>query len=134
MDTSETYIEMCREAKEIQKKSKNYEWGDYIYLNMGEINSRVTIASSSWRDLGELETWWLPRQDQLQEMMIGHDVNQLLWDFICFVKHPIGNGCFDGDNEYVVQFTTFEQLWLAFVMKERWNKIWNGTKWQPSKT
>jgi len=129
---------MCREAKEIQKKSKNYEWGDWFLSKYGTKRSPryaiAVIGMDDWYNPKDDGWVWLPRQDQLQEMMIGYDVNQLLWNFICFVKHPIGNGCFDGDNEYVVQFTTFEQLWLAFVMKERWNKIWNGTKWQPSKT
>ena len=22
-----------------------------------------------------------------------------------------------------------DQLWLAFAMKEKFNKLWNGTKW-----
>lgn len=27
------------------------------------------------------------------------------------------------------EFKTMEQLWLAFVMKECFNKTWNGKQW-----
>ncbi len=26
-------------------------------------------------------------------------------------------------------FTSMEQLWLAFVMKEKYNKVWDGEEW-----
>lgn len=29
------------------------------------------------------------------------------------------------ERDYWTIFTTFEQLWLAFVMKERYRRIWN---------
>jgi len=63
-----------------------------------------------------------PRQDQLQEMLkdkyawskkFPHD---LIWDFSSFIQ----------DNEKI---NSMEQLWLAFVMKEKFNKIWNGEDW-----
>ena len=28
---------------------------------------------------------------------------------------------------------SFEQMWLAVVMKEKYNKIWNGTEWEGGK-
>lgn len=31
--------------------------------------------------------------------------------------------------EYPKQFTSMEQLWLAFVMKEKYGKIWDGEDW-----
>jgi hypothetical protein len=30
---------------------------------------------------------------------------------------------------YWGNFTSWEQLWLAFVMKEKSNKIWDGKQW-----
>ena len=46
---------------------------------------------------------WLPRQDQLQGM----------------VEYTVG----------VNKFNSMEQLWLAFVMSEKYNKKWDGKDW-----
>ncbi len=91
-----------------------------------------------------LERWlfiWLPHQDQLQEMLNYKELKD---------RNPHGWFCFgvpgyqwnddfgygEGDDkeiEYYRQFTSMEQLWLAFVMKELWNKIWDGEVWIMSK-
>lgn len=68
-------------------------------------------------------------QDQLQEMVRDESTayglesrfNNWLcsgegWDF-GFEKAALGKN------------PSMEQLWLAFVMKEKHNKIWNGEKW-----
>ena len=96
---------------------------------------------------------WLPTQSQLQEMVLEkkqttllEPVAKLCLEFDEFI-HP-DNYCLHGDNresgmfnheycqECVVkgnllfqQFTSMEQLWLAFVMKEKFNKTWNGEAW-----
>jgi hypothetical protein len=80
---------------------------------------------------------WLPRQDQLQEMIEGH-WSEVLGRFTYWL---------DGPNSLVsiptikllkerVDFVkrleridSMEQLWLAFVMKEKYGKIWNGEEW-----
>lgn len=37
---------------------------------------------------------------------------------------------FDGEiSSYSYNFDSFEQLWLAFVMKEKYSKQWNGKEW-----
>lgn len=33
-------------------------------------------------------------------------------------------------NILLEQFTSMEQLWLAFVMKEKYNKTWDGNEWK----
>ena len=67
---------------------------------------------------------WLPRQDQLQKMVEDKDgceeywYNRLIADFNIYcmkIKDPIFSP---------------EQLWLAFVMKEKYNKTWNGEDWK----
>ena len=71
---------------------------------------------------------WLPRQDQLQAMLI--------------TEHPMGipNASMprrlikymaDWYDNYpeAYWFTSMEQLWLAIVMKEKYNKVWNGDEW-----
>lgn len=71
---------------------------------------------------------WLPRQDQLQKMIIGRGgresrivVHESLYRFSYsnYKKGAHPTNIFD----------TQEQLWLAFVMKEKYGKVWNGTDW-----
>lgn len=61
------------------------------------------------------------RQDQLQEMVIGEyhyePVASLLDDFEHW-RDIYGHN----------SLTSMEQLWLAFVMKKRWGKVWDGEK------
>ena len=69
---------------------------------------------------------WLPFQDQLQKMM-GCDYNDWLPDFLGFVfDFHEGRFLFE---DYPKQFTSMEQLWLAFVMKEKYGKVWDGATW-----
>lgn len=75
---------------------------------------------------------WLPRQDQLQEMLDPHKPDRplrfqdetfsMLDDLYSFVNV---NDFPDSD------MWSFEQWWLAFVMKEKFGKTWNGEEWQP---
>jgi len=72
---------------------------------------------------------WLPRQDQLQEMVAPkEDVQHLLLHFY----NRVG-ALFNEKDKPWLQFKSFEQLWLAFVMKEKYNKIWNGKDWEKIK-
>jgi len=71
---------------------------------------------------------WLPRQDQLQEMVFelvqskpGKCRTRLMKLFAEFLE-------FVGDSG--ANYDSFEQLWLAFVMKEKYNKVWNGNDWE----
>ncbi|QIB90992.1 hypothetical protein [Methanosarcina mazei] len=65
MDTSEKYIRMCREAKEIQYLW-NFENGDYVFDSSdGEI-----IIWFGYPPKELLEVVWLPKQDQYQEICI----------------------------------------------------------------
>jgi len=33
-------------------------------------------------------------------------------------------------KNYTAIFNSMEQLWLAFVMKEKFDKVWNGEDWE----
>jgi len=127
MDTSKEYIEMCRKAEDIQTLW-NFKDGDYIYTSHKN-------NEPSWRVWSGYDAWdypcvtslrdpiWLPRQDQLQDMVIEK-----------YKKHW-GNSVMLGLMEEVVgwgtQYTyvSMEQLWLCFVMDERYGKLWNGSEW-----
>ena len=72
---------------------------------------------------------WLPRQDQLQEMV---DLPYLV-KFECQHERIIGELIVFGSDKhskvFMVSGKSMEQLWLAFVMKEKYNKTWDGEKW-----
>jgi len=64
-------------------------------------------------------TVWLPRQDQLQEMIKSISAFGRLKRFYRFVY-------FEENRRHE---WSMEQLWLAFVMKEKYEKVWDGTEW-----
>ena len=63
---------------------------------------------------------WLPRQDQLQGM-VGRDWRYIFPKFIWWYT--------DVDMRHLEIISSMEQLWLAFVMKEKFGKTWNGEEW-----
>lgn len=139
MDTSETYIKMCEKAVEIQAIWHNPELiGTYpsnkgfgLHYEQGYEGS--FYAYSGWRiglvDYEYCTSYdkphiWLPRQDQLQEMT-PYESRSYLWPIYNFACEQ---DSIDGRRNIYV-FTSMEQLWLAFVMKTRWNKFWDGEDW-----
>lgn len=69
---------------------------------------------------------WLPRQDQLQKMIEPSGLsNYLLYRFWDFLTHEKGQYAF---NVYARGFNTMEQLWFAFVMYDKYKKVWDVTK------
>ena len=153
MDNLEEYIEKCSKAKEIQKlwkkeigdicsviwKKKNdgglhrcilqreptrgleYNNNEWWYYN-GKINEehfRRRLLDKEYR-----KVIWLPTQEDLQNM-INMDFDQCassFWDFM-------STGEWADVHCEVDKFKSWEQLWLCFVMKENYNKIWNGKDW-----
>ena len=150
MDTSKEYILMCEKAWEIQKAWKP-EMGDWVrvqddpksewrppkkdsytyvlYKVIGEqdptfINLQIT-SIKEWikegRDYCSGYPIWLPRQDQLQNMI----------DWTSY-SYPISAMVFQLEEFYRTLKelpNSMEQLWLAFVMKEKHNKTWDGKEW-----
>ena len=121
MDTSETYIKMC-DCEEIQGQSKDKHDRCSFWAK-----SLITGKHSVWMDLHNPDDTWLPRQDQIQEMLekplcfdirFVHKPNALLYYLAKFQdQHPS------------IKYETMEQLWLAFYMYEKHGKVWNGDKW-----
>lgn len=138
--------DLLRETRE-----GNFEEGDYIWVDSGiyliggdcyEVQeySRygLEIASAGYCEgygFNVKKVIWLPRQDELQEMVDEGNVLELLSAFDCFIytdfKIAPQNNLIQRRfwNLYVTQFTSMEQLWLAFVMKEKYNKTWENGKW-----
>ena len=134
MDTSAQYIKMCEEAVEIQTVWEPSE-GDFV----AEIESKhlTHILKESARggliievgwdgdhyDFMREDSVWLPRQDQLQEM-VGVHLPKLVDNFWQWLYDKTGY-----ETVLMDTFTSFEQLWLAFVMHEKYGKRWDGNEW-----
>ncbi|MCK4446824.1 MAG: hypothetical protein KAW56_07060 [Candidatus Marinimicrobia bacterium] len=72
---------------------------------------------------------YLPTQEQLQEMWQKEyfkNPNRHGW-FGCFINFIDGN--YKDDLIADEYFKDMTELWLAFVMKEGYNKSWTGEKW-----
>lgn len=114
MDTSKKYIKMCEKATKIQSGSQfghvkfNYFAGQSLRIYYGGI------------DTIETHYIWLPRQDQLQEMLPNYDLDSLEVKFHLWLN--------DINYSSNSELKSFEQLWLAFVMKEKFNKYWDNEK------
>ena len=124
MDTSKEYIKMCEKAEEIHKR-----WcpnvGDFVYR--GKEYLKIKDACCVVTDILDSrieKCTWLPRQDQLQDIVFEDKIFD--WQswvdlFEQFRVSPIKT-----EEEAC---SSMEQLWLAFVMKEKYNKAWSGEEW-----
>ncbi len=128
MNCGIVYVKICEKAREIQALRNTYEsWqdGDYyvdpsdkvihedLYCQ-GCIDERWT--GNQYR-LFKGKAIWLPRQDQLQEM-VSKDWMKVLAILSAYAK-----------NYDFTQCESMEQFSLAVVMKEKFKKIWSGTDW-----
>jgi hypothetical protein len=78
-------------------------------------------SHGKWAWYKKWEMAWLPRQDQLQEM-IGSEWRYIFSGFMWWYA--------DADTRRLEMIGSIEQLWLAFMMKEKFNKVWNGEEWK----
>ncbi len=152
MDTSKKNIKMCEKAKEIQKEwhlnigdysasdnvslfSKTLfllteirfnEYNEYVHISLGNVSGMSCVDEKACRQTHI----WLPTQDQLQEMIVNSTpigLIKVMYNRVYGAVEPkLG-------FSYYGKFTSMEQLWLAFVMKEKYNKIWDGEGWKEEK-
>jgi len=135
---TENYIKMCEQAKEIQKW---YLDSENERLKNSWLFEYDVFACREHRTIFRLHTYyicpavegnlcnrrdnmiWLPTQEQLQEMILKND-----WgvDIIFKFKYWIEENMF---KAIPLSKYCLTELWLVFVMKEKWNKIWTGKKW-----
>ncbi len=126
MDTSETYVKMCEKAGEIQQnwdRQKGDWYTDPFWNNTKQKDDwNIYVLESNEQYLFQPRFTWLPRQDQLQEMM------KTFWD--C-TNENLRDGFIDFMHEKPLDWEmwTNEELWLALVMEVKFNKIWNGEDW-----
>lgn len=163
MDTTKEYISMCEKAIEIQKLW-NPTYGDYlsetfihrfncrkvgIYLSVTHQNFVKEYKNKDERraefiDEFKTEFDWLPRQDQLQEMLMSkyafnHRYTKAYHLYVegFLSEHMLEDVCRWCDCDAKIWrngkikkwWKSMEQLWLAFVMFENYSKIWDGKNW-----
>lgn len=116
------YIKMC-DCPEIQDNWKPEEDDLYIYVRFLPLDKSIYLYNTRKLSPEEIkEATWLPRQDQLQEMIDG-DFNITFGNFYRFASAE------KEDNDEVLKYESYEQLWLAFVMKEKHDKTWHKDEW-----
>ena len=126
MDTSETYIKMC-DCPEIQEQAQYEIFNYFICVQTGQIRFSHINDYDYMKNMNmlqkEREYIWLPRQDQIQQM-IGLELGELINGFDSFCNGILR--MYDCSDDFP---NSMEQLWLAFYMHEKHGKIWDGEKW-----
>ena len=152
MNITRQYIDMCFAAKEIQRPRSDGDVplhnGDYLFIDgkvMLYIEEEAEIVfqygnegrlhiMEGWNDENSherksenAETVWLPRQDQLQKMVCGDIQKTFVYYFSIFYGWLSG---LEQNETMAGGFGSAEELWLAFVMLEKFRKVWTGEKWE----
>lgn len=127
MDTSEKYILMCKKAQEIQDIKKNIV-GDFVWDSASENDDEIKqpevveksfeILYKNYPKYRENDVW-LPRQDQLQEILISYNKLELKNSVYILNKWL-------SKTTIWREFDSWEQIWLVVVMNECFKKRWNG--------
>lgn len=125
MDISPEYISQCEKAEEIQAQRVDwYYQGDWYVIQKPSILIYVVTGDKADDRTPAPFEVWLPRQDQLQKMLWMWDIHGMIQEFYEFANYLSPQG-----KTYQNQFTSMEQLWLAFCMSERFGKAWDGEGW-----
>jgi hypothetical protein len=133
---------MCEEAFEIQAlagEARNDEHSYFLLETLQGLDKNGKKVIRQYRKssfshycdhrnvLSAVAVLWLPRQDQLQDMCFdGEGVNagnvKIFADWCFKVADP------DGIYPKMLKWS-MEACWLAFVMHEKYKKIWDGEGW-----
>jgi len=126
MDTSKEYIKMS------DKSPLRDLWivkeGDWYFdkrFNRVSIVTNQDLTSENRGVFIEFKREFVPlyRQDQLQEMVLkGWSATEKIGRFNEWQLNT-------RDLPENITKYSMEQFWLAFVMKEKYGKIWNGNDW-----
>ena len=147
MDATNRYAMMCQQAEEIQ-----HLWSpkqcDFI-INHEDLEEGLSFCRSAesivqvvnmyyeekdseqyqqeCEDLKE-QALWLPRQDQLQKIIEPDNARVYSLTSIVMERqyHDYTKNAMGIAPEL---FYSMEQLWLAYIMKEKFHKVWNEEEW-----
>lgn len=126
---------MCREAEKVQEGWKPVAGnclegygGVRLCWSVEGLGIYTTyladkIQHGDWLYHAYWDCVWLPRQDQLQEILWDYDSLSPATDIIAgFSKFtfPLADS----------ETSSMEILWLMYVMYEKYNKTWNSKTWE----
>jgi len=128
MDNTNIYINMCEKAIKIQN---NWDFKSEFNILYDIILKKVFLNVTLYVQGAKTDKKryiWLPTQAQLQRMFIKNvkcsncrsEVFRCVFDLSSF---------YNGYYKYCSQFTSMEQIWLAYVMFNNYQKQWNGKDW-----
>jgi len=147
MDSTNRYAIMCQKAEEIQNLWRPKQC-DFI-INLTDIEeglsfckpaeSLIQVANMYYeekdnenylRECEEVkeEALWLPRQDQLQKI-IEPDNSRIHSIMINVIESQYNDVSKQTMVSAPEMFHSMEQLWLAYIMREKFNKLWNEEEW-----
>jgi len=137
---TQSYIKMCEQADEIQKA-----WKPKL---LDKVITKRTLTNNNYSQnaVGYIEDFehpydeyyyknygyiYLPTQEQLQEMVVDKSFH--IWGtfnnlFMTAASDPHNRDFYQVCSE----LSSMNELWLAFVMNEKYHKIWTGEKWVKS--
>jgi len=121
------YIKMC-DCPEVQEQWKP-KFCDAFCKRSDGIVVHYLCNVEEWEPRAQdLKFYvWLPHQGQIQEMMPQCNCAICLTEeFYRFFENNLDGLCDAG-------IETLEQMWLAFYMHEKHNKVWDGEKWVKGK-
>jgi hypothetical protein len=132
MDKSPKFLKMCMKAEEIQKIWKLSD--DDFYIVIKGLGKRIP---SKFCILNDWETKsyiidhrdsfiWIPRLDQVQKM-----IDWTKWEYRIKkkVEFEMYYTSISGEqNSGMVTGASMEQLWLSFLMREKYGKVWDAEK------
>jgi len=124
MDITKEYVLMCQQAKEIQQ----FNWGsdgDFSFFEGDDDVSegiQVWLLADGWYP-HKKDFVWLPRQDQLSEMIDTWNKRYSM----AFFENIVANSQYRGISK--IGFNSIEKHLLAFIMDEKYSKQWTGKDW-----
>jgi hypothetical protein len=147
MDFTNRYAIMCQKATEIQERwvpkpcdfmidHADVEGGFGFCSPAASIVQVVDIFigapdSDDYKNESEhlkKNSFYLPRQDQLQKIMEPDDSK-----IHSIINRVVESRYYEpakGDHVAApYKFYSMEQIWFAYVMKEKYNKTWNEEEW-----
>lgn len=147
----ETFIKMCKEATEIQERWKPTLYDLFGWIggdgNCHFVKVTPTVLNNFRRDEDLDGYFWVPRQEDLQEIYLNSDaqfvyaysnsINKhktylgILGDLTNWLDYHLRCGVPETKmKNYEFMTTNFEIMWLCFVMETVYNKRWNGSTWE----
>jgi len=85
-------------------------------IKIGHESNEITIMTGKYEILTIEQPTWLPRQDQLQDILGGYLSANALKYFYEWSEL--------GEYTNAERFYSMEQLWFAYVMKKKYNLSW----------